>query len=73
MIGFSFSFSSNKSFLFKNNITEVLMNHRLLSIDPNNLSASSIRFYNRIISVCKQWVHYGEMFMVPPPTYANTV
>ena len=48
MIGFSFSFSSNKSFLFKNNITDVLMNQRLFRIDPNNLNASSIRFYNRI-------------------------
>ena len=44
MIGFSRSFSSNKSFLFKNNITEVLMNQRLFRIDPNNLNASSIRF-----------------------------
>lgn len=37
-------FSSNKSFLFKNNIIDVSTNHLELHIESNNLSDSIIRF-----------------------------
>ena len=45
MMGFSLSFSSKRSFLFRKRITEVLINHLLFRMEPNSLSASSIRFY----------------------------
>lgn len=38
-------FSSNKSFLFKNNIIEVSVNHLLLQILSNNFNDSCIRFW----------------------------
>lgn len=38
-------FSSNKSFLFKNRIIEVSVNHLLLQIESNNFSDSCIRFW----------------------------
>lgn len=40
-------FSSNKSFLFKNRIMEVSVNHLLLHIESKSLSDSCIRFCKR--------------------------
>lgn len=40
-------FSSNKSFLFKNKIIDVSVNHLLLQIESNNFRDSCIRFYGR--------------------------
>lgn len=37
-------FSSNKSFLFKNRIIDVSVNHLLLQIESNSFSDSCIRF-----------------------------
>lgn len=37
-------FSSNKSFLFRNKIMEVSVNHLLLQIESNNFKLSCIRF-----------------------------
>ena len=39
-------FSSNKSFLFKNKIIEVSVNHLLLQMESNSFKDSCIRFWN---------------------------
>ena len=46
-------FSSNKSFLLRNNITDVSTNHLLLIIESNSLRLSSILFYKRYIYFCE--------------------
>lgn len=40
-------FSSNRSFLFRNRIIDVSVNHLLLQIESNNFSDSCIRFFYR--------------------------
>lgn len=39
-------FSSNKSFLFKNRMMEVSVNHLLLQMESNSFKDSCIRFWN---------------------------
>ena len=40
-------FSSNKSFLFRNSMIDVSVNHLLLQIESNNFILSIIRFYKK--------------------------
>ena len=41
-------FSSNRSFLFRNNIIDVSVNHLLLQIESNNFMLSIIRFCSKV-------------------------
>ena len=45
--GLSLIFCSNRSFLWRNRITEVSRNHLLLRIELKNHKASSIQFYRK--------------------------
>lgn len=47
VIGENTTFSSNRSFLFKKSITEVSVNHSLLTIESNSFRLSIIRFYDK--------------------------
>ena len=78
-------FSSNKSFLLRNRIMDVSVNHLLLQIESNNFMLSIIRFCNTlnvkgqrssIVLLLMDWnpitCHMGSHSVTCHPTQANT-
>ena len=77
-----FIFSSNKSFLFRNRIIDVSVNHLLLQMESNSFRLSCMRFCNkgehycvtpRLVSVmksfrlsCMRFCNKGEHYSVTP-------